>query len=185
MNKSTAYQQGFTLIELLVVILIIGILAAIALPRYQKAVEKARFAAMLPVLQSLVSAQQQYYLMYGSYATNFNQLDFPPSTQTGGTGSCPNWNAKAMRQVGHACAAIVSGLGNGETSLRVTELCTNCTNDTQKKKAAQTGYYYVFKKSYTLPQAGLYCTKDQNATDSGHCKGTRVMDNAWGKWYKM
>jgi prepilin-type N-terminal cleavage/methylation domain-containing protein len=66
---------GFTLIELLVVVLIIGILAAIALPQYKKAVEKSRASEALINLKAIVTALNVYKLTTGSSTTDLNNLD--------------------------------------------------------------------------------------------------------------
>ena len=72
--------KAFTLIELLVVVLIIGILAAVALPQYQKAVEKARLATLIPVVKALANAKSEHYLATGEWARTFDVLsvEVPP-----------------------------------------------------------------------------------------------------------
>ena len=60
-------KNGFTLLELLVVVLIIGILSSIAIPQYQKAVNKARVASILPVMRRWKDALADYKLQHGSY----------------------------------------------------------------------------------------------------------------------
>ena len=80
-NKNTWGRQhikAFTLIELLVVVLIIGILAAIALPQYQKAVEKSKAAEAITLLKSVHQAVQEYQLANGTFPNSFADLTITP-----------------------------------------------------------------------------------------------------------
>ena len=66
---------GFTLIELLVVVLIIGILAAIAVPKYRVAVAKAQAVEAITVLTALEKARTAYHLANGTWPTSMDDLD--------------------------------------------------------------------------------------------------------------
>lgn len=71
-------KKGFTLIELLVVVLILGILAAMAMPQYFKAVERSRMSEAVSLLGSIAQAQQRKYLQTNKYTTAFSGLDVAP-----------------------------------------------------------------------------------------------------------
>jgi len=81
--------KAFTLIELLVVVLIIGILAAVALPQYQKAVLKGRVMQVVPYLKAVKEAEEVYYLSNGEYTSDIDSLAV--------SGTCPpDWTCQLM-----------------------------------------------------------------------------------------
>ena len=82
-NANISRLGGFTLIELLVVVLIIGILAAMALPQYFKAVERSRMTEAVTLMDSVVKAQRRKFMQTNRYAETFEGLDVSPKGATG------------------------------------------------------------------------------------------------------
>jgi prepilin-type N-terminal cleavage/methylation domain-containing protein len=70
----TRARKGFTLIELLIVVVIIGILAAIAIPKFENTKGKANASAIKSDLRNMMSAQEAYFYEYQTYAADPNQL---------------------------------------------------------------------------------------------------------------
>lgn len=73
-NKSIM-RAGFTLVELAVVIVIIGVLAAFAVPRFRSSVERSKAAEAFNYLASIQAAQERYHARQGTYATELLDLD--------------------------------------------------------------------------------------------------------------
>ena len=89
-------RKGFTLIELLIVVVIIGILAAIAIPKFANTKQKAYITAMKSDLRNLVTAEEAYFSDSSSYTTTIGNLKFNSST---GVRPRPSRWARARRLV--------------------------------------------------------------------------------------
>ena len=92
-------KKGFTLIEMLVVVLIIAVLAAIAFPKYQIAVDKANYMQLVTLVTAVKEAQERYYMAKGEYTTNFNNLDIAMPLDADVTGSVIQKSGKWRMQI--------------------------------------------------------------------------------------
>jgi prepilin-type N-terminal cleavage/methylation domain-containing protein len=75
-------RKGFTLIELLIVVVIIGILAAIAIPKFANTKSKAYITAMKSDLRNLVTAEEAFFSDSSAYTTDLTKLKFQKSAGT-------------------------------------------------------------------------------------------------------
>ena len=91
-------KKGFTLIELLIVVVIIGILAAIAIPKFANTKEKAYLASMKSDLRNLATAEESFFADNQTYSTNKTAMNFTESvgvTVTVNSASGTGWKATA------------------------------------------------------------------------------------------
>ena len=105
-------RKGFTLIELLIVVVIIGILAAIAIPKFANTKEKAYIASMKSDLRNLVTAEEAYFADFTTYTntlatTQYNSSAGVTVTRSGATGT--GWAATAYHSGTTKTCAIFAG----------------------------------------------------------------------------
>ena len=132
-TRRSANRKGFTLIELLIVVVIIGILAAVAIPKFSNTKEKAYVASMKSDLKNLVSTQESYFAdnnAYGAQAPITDQAGaykYSPSqgnTVTIGVATATGWNATvvnpAVTSTGTSTCGIFAGNAARPTGMPAT-----------------------------------------------------------------
>jgi len=153
---NTTNRKGFTLIELLVVVLIIGILAAMALPQYFKAVERSRMSEAVTLLGNIAQAQQRKYMQINKYIDEFKSLDVSPK---GAEGSL--YYTKGVATTG------AGGNGFGITLHKGNSYETGYADATRYSNPNALQYSYTLKRKYA--DTDTSCIAAANSSGSELC----------------
>jgi prepilin-type N-terminal cleavage/methylation domain-containing protein len=123
-------RKGFTLIELLLVVVVIGILVAIAIPKFSKAKEDAYVVAMKSDLRRLLVAEEAYFAGALTYSTDKTALDFQESTGVHVTiqyNAGKGWSADATHDATDRTCTLSIAPGNGKGIGVTEESVPTCT----------------------------------------------------------
>jgi type IV pilus assembly protein PilA len=124
-------RKGFTLIELLIVVVIIGILAAIAIPKFANTKQQAYLATLKEDLRNLVTAEEAYFSDFTTYTNTLTTTQYNPSagvsyTVSGASGT--GWEATATHigLVGASIPGCHVALGTDATTVTENEGSPYC-----------------------------------------------------------
>lgn len=117
-------RKGFTLIELLIVVVIIGILAAIAIPKFADTKKKAYITAMKSDLKNLVSANEAVFSDLNSYATIPAAPVGSSGVQLAQTGSATGWQATATHANADGVSCVIKVGAAAGTGPEGRPICT-------------------------------------------------------------
>jgi prepilin-type N-terminal cleavage/methylation domain-containing protein len=129
--KLAMRRYGFTLIELLVVVVIVGGLAAIAIPKFGQTKDKTYVAAMKSDLHNLVTLEEAYYYHNAQYTGSLDDLEFTPSQGVritslvavpGGKG----WSATAEHPGSSVTCALFVGAATAPSPAAASEGIVGC-----------------------------------------------------------
>ena len=177
-------KKGLTLIELLVVVLIIGILAAIALPQYQKAVWKSRSAELISMVKATDTAYKAYVLANNSRLSSFDELDISFDSLTRATALAQSLDMLDGYTKGNEVYIGVNDIG-----LTLAVFGTGPYAMSGFAKWANPEAYYTTNDTTGLDSDTLYCF-EYGETSTGFCEklqhGTLVRTrNGSEHYYRM